>query len=123
MQFKRDINMPINSVTQDMVKMTLVVIACVGSVAGYIEYRATDHCDSVKIEIEQKLISLKNEINADLRGKYDAQAGIKMEQILENQKELLKVALENQKELQETTREVLKISQRLEMEIDKIKSK
>ena len=112
MEFKRDINMPINSITQDMVKMTLVVIACVGSVAGYIEYRATDHCDSVKIEVEQKLISLKNEINADLRGKYDAQAGIKMEQILENQKEL-----------QETTREVLKISQRLEMEIDKIKSK
>jgi hypothetical protein len=123
MEFKKDINMPINSVTQDMVKMTLVVVACVGSVAGYIEYRATDHCDSAKIEIEQRLLALRNEVNADLRSKYDAQAGIKIEQILENQKELLKVALENQKEIQETTREVLKISQRLELEVDKLKSK
>lgn len=112
-----------NSVTKEMVKMTIAVIACVGSIAGYIEYRAEANCGAGKLEVEQKLISLKNEIAADLRSKYDMQSGIKLEQVLENQKELLKLALDNQKETQATLKEVLKITQKLESDIVVIKAK
>ena len=115
--------MVVNSITKDMVKMTIAVIACVGSVAGYIEYRSEANCNAGKIELEQKLISLKNEISADLRSKYDLQSGIKLEQVLENQKELLKLALDSQKETQATLKEVLKITQKLESDIAVIKAK
>lgn len=112
-----------NSVTRDMVKWTLAVIACVGSVAGYIEFRASEQTKHVQTELETKITWLKAELSSDIKNKYDMQSGIKLEQVLENQKELLKIALQNQKEIQETTKEVLKLTQKLEVDVGALKSK
>lgn len=111
-----------NLVTRDMVKWTLAVIACVGSVAGYIEFRATEHAQEVKMDVGTQIISLRAELMGDIKTKYDLQSGIKLEQVLENQKELLKMALENQKDIQQTTKEVLKLAQKLEVDLNTIKS-
>ena len=111
-----------NSVTRDMVKWTIAVIACVGSVAGYIEFRTVENAHVVKTEIETKLSWMKTEFNSDLKTKYDLQSGIKLEQVLENQKELLKIALENQKDIQENAKEVLKMTQKLENDINILKA-
>ena len=110
-----------NSVTRDMVKWTIAVIACVGSVAGYIEFRSVENAHAVKSDLETKINWVKTEFSSDLKTKYDLQSGIKLEQVLENQKELLKIALENQKEIQETAKEVLKITQKLELDINTLK--
>jgi hypothetical protein len=111
-----------NSVTRDMVKWTLAVIACVGSVAGYIEFRSTENANVVKHDIESEIEWLRTEFSSDLKTKYDLQSGIKLEQVLENQKELLRLALENQKDIQQTTKEVLKLTQKLESDINIIKA-
>lgn len=111
-----------NSVTKDMVRWTLAVVACVGSVAGYIEFRSTENANAVKHDMESKIEWLRNEFNSDLKTKYDLQSGIKLEQVLENQKELLRLALENQKDIQQTTKEVLKLTQKLESDLNVIKA-
>jgi len=110
-----------NSVTRDMVKWTIAVIACVGSVAGYIEYRVDEHFEVVTTETQNKINWLRAEFAGDLKTKYDLQSGVKLEQVIENQKELLKLALENQKEIQDTAKEVLKLTQKLELDINTLK--
>lgn len=110
-----------NSVTRDMVKWTLAVIACVGSVAGYIEFRSREHAQEARIDMGLQLNTLRTELIGDIKTKYDLQSGIKLEQVLENQKELLRMALENQKDIQETAKEVLKLTQKLEADLNALK--
>lgn len=110
-----------NSVTRDMVKWTLAVIACVGSVAGYIEFRSREHAQEARMDMGLQLTTLRTELVGDIKTKYDLQSGIKLEQVLENQKELLRMALENQKDIQETSKEVLKLTQKLEADFNALK--
>ena len=110
-----------NSVTKDMIKWTVAVIACVGSVAGYIEFRSVENANLVKTDLETKLSWMRTEFTSDLKTKYDLQSGVKLEQVLENQKELIKIALENQKDIQETAKEVLKLTQKLETDLNALK--
>ena len=111
-----------NSVTKDMIKWTVAVIACVGSVAGYIEFRSVENANLFKNDLETKLSWMRTEFTSDLKTKYDLQSGVKLEQVLENQKELIKIALENQKDIQETAKEVLKLTQKLETDLNALKS-
>lgn len=109
------------TVTKDMVKWVVAIVASVGSAAGYIEFRAKENAMHVKEEVISQLTWVKTELTSDLKTKYDLQSGIKLEQVLENQKELLKVALENQKDIQQTTKEVLKLAQKLEVDLTALK--
>ena len=111
-----------DNVTKDMVKWVVAVVASVGSVAGYIEFRSTENAKHVREELISQITWTKAELASDIKTKYDMQSGIKLEQVLENQKELLKIALQNQREIQETTKEVLKLTQKLEVDVNSLKS-
>ena len=72
-----------NVVTKDMVKWVVAIVASVGSVAGYIEFRATEQSKHVQTDLETKLTWLKAELTSDIKTKYDLQSGIKLEQVLD----------------------------------------
>lgn len=110
-----------NSVTRDMVKWTLAVIACVGSVAGYIEFRSREHAQEVRMDMGLQLASLKTELIGDIKTKYDLQSGIKLEQVLENQKRIIEDGFREPKDIQETAKEVLKLTQKLEADFNALK--
>lgn len=107
-----------NVVTLDLVKWAISVIAVLGACAGYIEFRSQSNDAVLKAELLGTISANKAELSGSIASKYDLQSGLKLEELLNSQKELIRLALDNQKEINNTNKELVLITRKLETQID-----